>query len=173
MNMKKEKKIKINYVTYIKNHYIPSTVNMKKWILKSLLVELPSQINIIFVGKKRIRTLNNKYLNHDYSTNVLTFPYDDSELLSGDIVLCPEIINHESKTYELSKKSALWGSLMVGLTANMRQNIDWADKLMIKLFDMVSAHTIEEFSLSESLIREYNIVEGKKFVSLYSTSRKK
>jgi heptosyltransferase III len=82
-------------------------------------------------------------------------------------------ISINDETYELSKKSALWGSLMVGLTANMRQNIDWADKLMIKLFDMVSAHTIEEFSLSESLIREYNIVEGKKFVSLYSTSRKK
>jgi len=112
MNMKKEKKIKINYITYIKNHYIPTTVNMKKWILKSLLVELPSQINIIFVGKKRIRTLNNKYLNHDYSTNVLTFPYDDSELLSGDIVLCPEIINHESKTYELSK-NLRWAHMII------------------------------------------------------------
>ena len=95
--MKKEKKIKINYITYIKNRYIPTTVNMKKWILKSLLAELPSQINIIFAGKKRIRTLNNKYLNNDYPTNVLTFPNNDSELLSGDIVLCPEIINYESK----------------------------------------------------------------------------
>ena len=66
MNMKKEKKIKINYITYIKNHYIPTTVNMKEWISKSLLAELPSQINIIFAGKKRIRTLNNKYLNKNF-----------------------------------------------------------------------------------------------------------
>ena len=112
MNMKKERKIKINYITYIKNHYIPTTVNMKKWILKSLLAELPSQINIIFAGKKRIRTLNNKYLNNDYPTNVLTFSNNDSELLSGDIVLCPEIINHESKKYELST-NLRWAHMIV------------------------------------------------------------
>ena len=112
MNMKKEKMIKINYITYVRNHYIPTTVNMKKWIFKSLLVKLPSQINIIFVGKKRIRTLNNKYLNNNYPTNVLTFPNDDSESLSGDIVLCPEIINHESKKYELSKKLR-WAHMIV------------------------------------------------------------
>jgi probable rRNA maturation factor len=110
--MKKEKKIKINYITYIKNHYIPTTVNMKKWILKSLLAELPSQVNIIFAGKKRIRTLNNKYLNNDYPTNVLTFPNNDSELLSGDIVLCPEIINYESKKYELST-NLRWAHMIV------------------------------------------------------------
>ena len=112
MNMKKEKRIKINYITYIKNHYIPTTVNMKKWILKSLLAELPSQINIIFVGKKRIRTLNNKYLNNDYPTNVLTFPNNDSELLSVEIVLCPEIINHESKKYELST-NLRWAHMII------------------------------------------------------------
>jgi heptosyltransferase-3 len=75
--------------------------------------------------------------------------------------------------YELSKKSNMWGSLMVGISANMRPSLDWADKLMIKFFDIVPAHTIEPFSLSESLLRKYKIVEGKNFVSLYSTSRKK
>lgn len=56
---------------------------------------------------------------------------------------------------------------------NMRPSLDWADNLMQKFFDIVPAHTIEPFSLSESLLREYKIVEGKSFVSLYSTSRKK
>ena len=75
--------------------------------------------------------------------------------------------------YELSKKSALWGSLMVGIMPNMRPSLDWADKLMLKFFDIVPAHTIEPFSLSETLLRKYKLVEGKNFVSLYSTSRKK
>jgi hypothetical protein len=81
------------------------------------------------------------------------------------------IIDNES--YELSKKSAMWGSLMIGITSNMRPSIDWADKLMIKFYKLVPAHTIEEFALSESLLRKYKIVEGKNYVSLYSTSRKK
>jgi heptosyltransferase III len=82
-------------------------------------------------------------------------------------------IEIDGELYELTKKSALWGSLMVGITCNMRQSLDWADKLLLKFFELVPAHTIEPFALSESLLRKYKMVEGKKFVSLYSTSRKK
>jgi heptosyltransferase III len=82
-------------------------------------------------------------------------------------------IKIDNLTYELSRDSALWGSLMVGIMPNMRHSLDWADKLMLKFYDKVQSHTIEPFALSESLLRDYSIVEGKKFVSLYSTSRKK
>jgi heptosyltransferase-3 len=75
--------------------------------------------------------------------------------------------------YELSMKSAMWGSLMVGIMPNMRPSLDWADKLMQVFIDIVPAHTIEPFSLAESLKKKYKITEGKKYVSLYSTSRKK
>jgi heptosyltransferase-3 len=82
-------------------------------------------------------------------------------------------IKIDNESYELSKKSALWGSLMVGITVNMRPSLDWADKLLLKFFDIVPSHTIEPFALSESLLRKFRIIEGKNFVSLYSTSRKK
>jgi len=82
-------------------------------------------------------------------------------------------IEIDGEIYELSKKSALWGSLMIGIGYNMRSSLDWADKLMLKFFELVPSHTIEPFALSESLLRKYKMVEGKKFVSLYSTSRKK
>lgn len=83
---------------------------------------------------------------------------------------CIEI---NGETYRLSKKSALWGSLMVGIMPNMRPSLEWADKLMLKFYELVPSHTIEPFSLSETLLKKYKLVEGKKFVSLYSTSRKK
>ena len=82
-------------------------------------------------------------------------------------------IEIDGEIYELSKESALWGSLMIGINATMRPSLDWADKLMIKFFELVPSHTIEPFALSESLLRKYTMVEGKSFVSLYSTSRKK
>ena len=84
-----------------------------------------------------------------------------------------KIIEIDDETYELSKKSALWGSLMVGISTKMRPSLDWADKLMLKFYELVPSHTIEPFALSESLLRKYKIVEGKNYVSLYSTSRKK
>ena len=82
-------------------------------------------------------------------------------------------IEIDGEYYKLSRKSTMWGSLMIGIMANMRPSLDWADKLMLKFFDIVPAHTIEPFSFSETLLRKYKIVEGKNFVSLYSTSRKK
>jgi len=62
---------------------------------------------------------------------------------------------------------------MVGIMPNMRHSLDWADKLMLKFFEIVPSHTIEPFALSESLLMNYDLAEGKDFVSLYSTSRKK
>ena len=82
-------------------------------------------------------------------------------------------IEIEGRNYELSKQSILWGSLMVGIMPNMRPSLERADLLMLKFYKIVPAHTIDSFALSEILSREYKIVEGKNFVSLYSTSRKK
>ena len=82
-------------------------------------------------------------------------------------------IQIDNDVYELSKESAMWGSLMVGIMPNMRSSLEWADKLMQVLIDTVPAHTVEPFSLAESLLRKYKITEGKKYVALYSTSRKK
>ena len=82
-------------------------------------------------------------------------------------------IEIEGQKYELSKKSAIWGSLMIGIMPNMRHSLEWADLLMKSFYEIVPSHTIEPFSLSESLLRNYNLVEGKNYVSLYSTSRKK
>ena len=101
--MKKEKKIKINYIRYIKKQYVPSTSNLKTWIRFSLMKNFINHVNLIFVGQKRMRTLNSKYLKKDKSTNVLTFSYDD-DVFYGDIILCPEIINREAKKYGFSAK---------------------------------------------------------------------
>jgi hypothetical protein len=87
--------------------------------------------------------------------------------------LAGKSIDIDGQIYKLSKNSALWGSLMIGIMPNMRHSLDWADLLMLKFYEMVPSHTIEPFSLSESLLRNYNLAEGKKYVSLYSTSRKK
>ncbi len=82
-------------------------------------------------------------------------------------------IDINGQFYELSKDSAMRSSQIIGIMPNMRESLDWADKLIINLFQLVPAHTIEQFALSESLLRKYRMVEGKNFISLYSTSRKK
>ena len=84
-----------------------------------------------------------------------------------------KIIEYDGQEYKLSPNSAMWGSLMIGLMPNMRKHLEWADKLLLKFIDIVPAHTVEEFSLSELLLNKFKIVEGKHLVGTYSTSRKK
>ena len=110
--MKKEKKIKINYITYINKHYVPTTNNLRMWINISKIKDLLTQVNLIFVGSKRMRTLNKKYLKKDKTTNVLTFTYENIGSVVGDIVLCPEIINQEAKEYGFSS-NLRWAHMIV------------------------------------------------------------
>jgi len=137
--MEKEKKIKINYITYIKKHYIPSSRMIKKWILVSLMKDVLSHVNIIFVGHQRIRTLNKIYLNNDHATNVLTFPNNDKNTSSGDIILCPKIINQEAKQFGLPLKLR-WAHMIIhsmlhlqGYTHNVTRNRLKMEKLEVKL----------------------------------------
>ena len=137
--MKKEKTIKINYISYISKHYIPSAKTMKKWISISLMKDILSQVNIIFVGHQRMRTINKKYLNSDYATNVLTFPNHDKKSSSGDIVLCPIIINQEAKKFGLSS-NLRWAHMIIhsmlhlqGYTHEVTKNRLKMEELEVKL----------------------------------------
>tara|TARA_B100000900_G_C20466088_1_gene669362 strand:- start:432 stop:884 length:453 start_codon:yes stop_codon:yes gene_type:complete len=110
--MKNVKKIKINFISYIKKHYTPSTRNMKRWILTGSIKNTVTQVNIIFSGKKRMRTLNERFLNQDRPTNVLTFTYKDYNILNGDIILCPEIINKEAEKFGFTSDSR-WAHMII------------------------------------------------------------
>jgi len=42
------------------------------------------------------RRLNRDYRGKDYATNVLTFVYDDTDPLTGDIVFCAPVVEREA-----------------------------------------------------------------------------
>lgn len=139
--MKKEKKIEINFTTYIKKHYIPSSQVVKKWVLISLIKDVLSHVNIIFVGRQRIQTLNRRYLNKDYATNVLTFPNHEKNISSGDIILCPEIINHEAKVFRFPSRLR-WAHMIIhsmlhlqGYTHDITNKRSKMEKLEVKLLE--------------------------------------
>ncbi len=59
-------------------------------------------IEVNIVGEKKMRTLNRKFMNHDYPTDVLSFPVADFPKLSGcdfigTVVLCNDIIQKQAK----------------------------------------------------------------------------
>jgi len=82
-------------------------------------------------------------------------------------------IDLNGEPYLMSKQASMWGSAVIGISGVMRSSIELADQLMLKLIDLVPAHTVEQFSLSEMLRKKFKIVEGKNYIDIYSTSGKK
>ncbi|GJL74778.1 rRNA maturation RNase YbeY [Nitrosomonas sp.] len=74
---------------------LPTRMQFRRWVKSAL--EQEAEIVIRIVDKFEGRTLNHDYRGKDYATNVLTFVYDDTEPLSGDVVLCAEVIENEAR----------------------------------------------------------------------------
>lgn len=73
---------------------LPTRQQFRRWINVALQRELQCTLRII--DEREGRTLNFDFRGKDYATNVLTFVYDDTEPLSGDIVICAPIVAQEA-----------------------------------------------------------------------------
>lgn len=56
-------------------------------------------IGYMFVDDDKILEVNNQYLGHDYFTDVITFDYDDGELISGDIVISLDTVRTNAEQF--------------------------------------------------------------------------
>ncbi len=45
------------------------------------------QINYVFVNDERILEVNRQFLQHDYYTDIITFDYDEADIISGDLYI--------------------------------------------------------------------------------------
>ena len=72
---------------------IPVTLIKKTAIrsIKALKLEHEA-ITIVFAGTVRMRSINRKFLGHDYVTDVITFDH-------GDIIICPQVAKRFAKAY--------------------------------------------------------------------------
>ena len=67
-----------------------------------------SSISVLLVSDEDIQEVNKKYLGHDYSTDVLTFPlHQDSEPIEGEIYVSLQTTERNSKTYNNSHSSEI------------------------------------------------------------------
>lgn len=69
---------------------------LKRWVGAALFAD--AELTLRFVDAEEGRTLNRSYRGKDYSTNVLTFAYAESEddPVSGDIILCCPVVEREA-----------------------------------------------------------------------------
>lgn len=65
---------------------------------------IPGDINIIFCDPEYLLKINKKYLNHDYYTDVITFPYSDpeDEKINADIFIDIDTVKKNAMDYKQS-----------------------------------------------------------------------
>lgn len=90
------------------------------------------------------------------------------DALDGKIFTTPT-----NKIYRLSPKAEMWGTLLWGFQISNKTILDAADDIMLCVLDVVDAHTIEPFALTEAIKSDHNLFESKQYVKNYSTSGKK
>lgn len=79
------------------------------WINKSVIEHELSmgEINFIFVNDDELLEINKKYLNHDYYTDVISFPLSDN-LVEGDIYISVDrVVENAIKFNQEFKKELL------------------------------------------------------------------
>ena len=62
------------------------------------------EIGYMFVDDEKILEVNREYLGHDYYTDIITFDYDEGDVISGDLVISLDTVRTNAemfgKTYE-------------------------------------------------------------------------
>jgi len=85
--------LSVQYVSNAKK--LPTRQQFRRWVKAAL--EQDVQIALRIVDEIEGRALNQSYRGKDYATNVLTFVYDDTDPLYGDVVICAPVVAREAK----------------------------------------------------------------------------
>jgi probable rRNA maturation factor len=74
--------------------HLPTRAQFRRWV--KIALQRDVNITLRLVDEPEGRELNKNYRGKDYATNVLTFTYEDSQSLAGDVVMCAPIVEREA-----------------------------------------------------------------------------
>jgi probable rRNA maturation factor len=74
--------------------HLPTRTQWRRWI--KIALQRDANLTLRVVDELEAGELNKRYRGKDYATNVLTFTYNDTEPLAGDIVICAPVVEREA-----------------------------------------------------------------------------
>lgn len=60
------------------------------------------EIGYMFVNDDKILEVNREYLGHDYYTDIITFDYDEGDVINGDIVISLDTVRTNAEKFAKS-----------------------------------------------------------------------
>ena len=72
-------------------------------------------ISIIFVTDSYLLEMNQKYLNHDYYTDIITFDYCEMNIVSGDLFISIDRVQENADTFNVDLLTELHRVMIHGV----------------------------------------------------------
>ncbi len=57
------------------------------------------EVGYMFVDDERILEVNREYLGHDYYTDIITFDYDEADVINGDLVISLDTVRTNAEKF--------------------------------------------------------------------------
>lgn len=74
--------------------HAPTRQRVRRWVAAAC--SGPAEVTVRFVDADEGQQLNREYRHRDYATNVLSFPYQQTAPLMGDLVVCLPVVMREA-----------------------------------------------------------------------------
>ena len=90
---------------------------LKQWI-KAIVENHKKEvggISYIFCSDEQLLEINKEFLNHDYYTDIITFDYSETDVVSGDLFISIERIKDNAKTLKTSYQEELHRVIIHGV----------------------------------------------------------
>lgn len=90
---------------------------IRSWIQNSIIHmgKTPGEINYVFCTNAYILEINKKFLNHDYTTDIITFDYSEQSLINGEIYISIDEVKENAKHFKVSFQDELHRVLIHGI----------------------------------------------------------
>ena len=73
------------------------------------------EIGYLFVDDEKILEVNNEYLGHDYYTDIITFDYDEDDIISGDLVISLDTVRSNAELFSKPYEEELYRVIIHGI----------------------------------------------------------
>lgn len=99
------------------NYLVTNELQIANWLIAVCKKEGKTlrEISIILCSDDYLLELNEKHLNHDYYTDVITFDYSEEEAISGDIFISIDRVNENAESFATSRLDELHRIIVHGI----------------------------------------------------------